>query len=49
MFLHILYTIILAYVTFIVSAEFLTEKKWKNQVAIAMVLLIFILRILHLK
>jgi len=47
--LYYIYTLILAYVTFVVIIEFLKEKKWKNQLAMAMVLLIFILRILQIK
>jgi hypothetical protein len=47
--LYYIYTLILAYVTFVVVIEFLKEKKWRNQLAMAMVLLIFILRILQIK
>ncbi len=47
--LHVIYTLILIYVTFILGIEFVKEKKWKMQMAIAFVLLIFILRILHIK
>jgi hypothetical protein len=47
--LYYIYTLILAYVTFVVVVEFLKEKKWRNQLAMAMVLLIFILRILQIK
>ncbi len=47
--LYYIYTLILAYVTFVVIIEFLKEKKWRNQLAMAMVLLIFILRILQIK
>lgn len=49
MILHIIYLLILVYVTFIVIIEFFHEKKWKNQVAMAMLLLIFILRLLQIK
>jgi hypothetical protein len=49
MILYIIYTIILIYVAIIVALEFLSEKKWKNQIAMAMVLLIFVLRILQIK
>jgi hypothetical protein len=49
MILYIIYTIILIYVTFIVAVEFLSEKRWKSELAMAMVLLIFILRILQIK
>jgi len=47
--LYYIYTLILAYVTFVVIIEFLKEKKWRNQLAMAMVLLIFILRILQIR
>lgn len=47
--LHVIYTLILVYITFILGIEFIKEKKWKMQVAIAFVLLVFILRILHVK
>lgn len=47
--MYLIYTIILAYITFIVLIEFLSDKKWKNKVAMAMVLMIFILRLAQLK
>lgn len=47
--LYYIYTLILAYVTFVIIIEFLKEKKWRNQLAMAMVLLIFIFRILQIK
>lgn len=47
--LYYIYTIILAYVTFIIVIEFLKEKKWKQQMAMAMVLLVFVLRLLQIK
>lgn len=47
--MYIIYTIILAYVTFIVVLEFLQDKKWKNKVAMAMVLMVFILRLAQIK
>ncbi len=47
--LYIIYTIILLYVTVILGIEFYNEKKWKMQIAIAFVLLIFVLRILQIK
>jgi len=46
---YVIYTLILAYVTFVVIIEFLKEKKWRNQLAMAMVLLVFILRLLQIK
>jgi hypothetical protein len=47
--MYIIYTIILAYITFVIVVEFLREKKWKNKVAMAMVLMIFILRLAQIK
>lgn len=47
--LYIIYTIILIYITVILGIEFYRERKWKMQVAIAFVLLIFLLRILQIK
>ena len=40
--LYAIYTLILAFVTYVITLEFIQEKKWKNQLAMAMVLLIFI-------
>ena len=47
--LYYIYTLIIAFVTFVISIEFLNEKKWKNQLAMAMVLLVFVLRLLQIK
>lgn len=47
--LYIIYTIILIYVTVILGIEFYRERKWKMKIAIAFVLLIFLLRILQIK
>ncbi len=47
--LYYVYTIILAYVTFVIILEFMKEKRWRNQLAMAMVLLVFILRLFHIK
>jgi len=47
--LYLIYTLILVYVTFILVLEFIHEKKWKMQMAIAFVLLIFLLRIFQVK
>jgi hypothetical protein len=44
-----IYTLILIYITVIIAIEFFKESKWKNQIAMAMVLLVFILRILQIK
>lgn len=47
--MYYIYTLILAYLTTVVAIEFLNEKKWRNQIAMAMVLLVFVLRILQIK
>lgn len=47
--MYIIYTIILAYVTFIVALEFLKEKQWRSKVAMAMVLMVFVLRLAQIK
>ena len=47
--LYILYTLIIAYVTVILGMEFIHEKKWKMQLAIALVLLILALRVFQIK
>ena len=47
--MYIVYTIILAYITFIVVLEFIGDKKWKNKVAMAMVLMVFIMRLAQIK
>lgn len=47
--MYIIYTLILAYISFIVVIEFLKEKKWKSKLAMAMVLMVFILRLLQIK
>lgn len=47
--LYYVYTVILAYVTFVIVIEFLKEKKWRDQIAMAMVLTVFILRLLQIK
>lgn len=49
MFLYIVYTLILAYITVVVVLEFLSEKRWKQQLAMVMVLMIFIMRLLQIK
>jgi hypothetical protein len=47
--LYFVYSLILAFVTYVVTLEFLNEKRWKIQLAMAMVLLVFILRLLQIK
>jgi hypothetical protein len=49
MLLYIIYTLILIYITIVLIIEFFNEKRWKMQLAMAFVLLIFILRILQIK
>ncbi len=49
MTLYIIYTAILVYVSFILFRLFLKEKQWKNQLALILVLIVFILRILQIK
>jgi len=47
--MYYIYTIILIYITWVIVIEFFKETKWKNQLAIAMVLLVFVLRLLQIK
>lgn len=47
--LYIIYTVILIYIAAILSIEFVKEKDWKMQIALAFVLLIFVLRIFQIK
>jgi hypothetical protein len=47
--MYYIYTLILLYITGITAIEFFKESKWKNQVAMAMVLLVFVLRLLQIK
>jgi hypothetical protein len=47
--MYYIYTIILVYITWVIVIEFFKETKWKNQLAIAMVLLVFVLRLLQIK
>lgn len=47
--LYAIYSLILAFVTYVIMLEFIQEKKWKNKLAMAMVLLVFILRLLQIK
>jgi len=47
--MYYIYTLILAYLATVVTIEFLNEKKWRNQLAMAMVLLVFVLRLLQIK
>ena len=47
--MYLIYTLILLFVAGITGLEFFKEPKWKNKLAIAMVLLIFVLRLLQIK
>jgi RsiW-degrading membrane proteinase PrsW (M82 family) len=47
--MYYIYTIILIYLTVIIVIEFFKESNRKNQIAMAMVLLVFILRLLQIK
>lgn len=47
--LYFIYTLILAYIAVVLGLEFIHEKRWKMQIAIAFVLLIFMLRIFQIK
>lgn len=47
--LYWIYTIILAFLTGLLFMDFFREEKWQKQIALAMVLMIFVLRILQVK
>jgi len=47
--MYYIYTLILGYITLIITIEFFKESKWKNKLAMAMVLLVFVLRLLQIK
>ncbi len=47
--LYWIYIVIISFLTFVLFTEFFKEKKWINQVALAMVLITFVLRILQIK
>lgn len=44
-----IYVLIVAYLAFIVGLEFFAEDNWKKQVAYAMILIPFVLRVLLIK
>lgn len=46
---YIIYTLILLFITVILFIQFFKEKNWKNLIAMAMVLLVFVLRIFQIK
>ena len=47
--LYWIYTLIITFLAVVLFIEFFKEKKWINQVAMAMVLITFVLRILQIK
>ena len=47
--MYYIYTLILVYITAMIAIEFFKESKWKNKLAMAMVLLVFVLRLLQIK
>lgn len=47
--LYWIYIVIISFLAFVLLTEFFKEKKWINQVALAMVLITFVLRILQIK
>jgi hypothetical protein len=47
--LYWIYIVIISYLALVLFIEFFKEEKWINQVAIAMVLIPFVLRILQIK
>ncbi len=47
--LFTVYLVIVALLTVILFKEIFTEKDWRKQIAIAMVMLVFILRIFQIK
>ncbi len=44
-----IYIVIISFLAFVLLIEFFKEEKWINQVALAMVLITFVLRILQIK
>ena len=47
--LHWIYIIIAAFVVVLVIRELFGERNWRNQIALALVLIPLLLRILHIK
>jgi hypothetical protein len=47
--LHWTYVVIAAFVVVLVIRELFAERNWRNQVALALVLIPLLLRILHIK
>jgi hypothetical protein len=47
--LHWTYIAIAAFVVFLVVRELFAERNWRNQIALALVLIPLLLRILHIK
>lgn len=47
--LHWIYILIAAFVAMLVVIELFQERRWKEQVALALILIPLVLRILHIK
>jgi hypothetical protein len=47
--LHWIYVAIAVFVFVLVLRELVTERNWRNQIALALVLIPLVLRILHIK
>lgn len=47
--LYWVYILMAAYISILILIEMFAEKAWKKQMALAMVLLIFVLRVLQIK
>ncbi len=47
--LYWIYVLITVFLTTLIVMELFTEKRWKQQIALAMLLLPFVLRILQIK
>jgi hypothetical protein len=47
--LHWTYIIIAAFVVVLIGRELFAERNWRNQIALALVLIPLLLRILHIK
>lgn len=47
--LYWIYILIISFLAIVLFIEFFKEEKWINQVALAMVLITFVLRILQIK
>ena len=47
--LHWIYIAIVLFIASLVTAEMFKEEKWRNQIALAIILIPLILRMLHIK